>query len=240
MKRLLPAVCLAVALTVTADPARAEGINLSWDECGSSGIATKSWTCDSDDGQAFKLVASVVAPANVQEVTAIEYQVDVEAGVKLPEWWKHGLSVCRGDSAISLGFEFGTGVTPCADFTGGLWSNGMALDSPSGNRVRMRLFTFAPQGTPANLVEGSEYYVFTLQIRPARTTACAGCAIDACIVLNSLQFYQTPVLNHDPLLVGAGAGGRNHVTWQSEKVLGCPNSTPVRNATWGTVKSLYR
>jgi hypothetical protein len=235
---------LALAMLAASAPAaRAQGINLSWDECGAAGVANKGWSCDAETGTSFPIVASVVAPAGLEQVLAIECHVDVRVGAKqLPDWWRYGGGACRGSGALTVDVDFGVGPKPCSEFTTVDWTGGIAIDvPPEPNRARYRIVLNGPfEEEPVALAPGTEYYAFAMRIARAPTQSCAGCAIEACVVLNSLEFYQTPDKEHVPALVSAPVSGRSHVTWQVAKIPNCPNSTPARASTWGSLKRLYR
>jgi hypothetical protein len=85
---------------------------------------------------------------------------------------------------------------------------------------------------------GTEYYLVNVTINHAKTTgasACAGCTQSVCLGVRSVELIQPPSLPHYRIIA---SGAQNLLTWQ-----GLPAAcaaTPVRNATWGQVKALYR
>jgi hypothetical protein len=60
-----------------------------------------------------------------------------------------------------------------------------------------------------------------------------------CIVFNSANITTDAGLNDTKLTASAGPGS-NFCTWQGGAGTNCPAATPSKNATWGSVKSLYR
>ena len=58
-----------------------------------------------------------------------------------------------------------------------------------------------------------------------------------CIVFNSAALSE-PAPAPDAILSGPPTGGRNVITWQGAGA-NCA-AVPVRNRTWGQIKSLYR
>jgi len=81
-----------------------------------------------------------------------------------------------------------------------------------------------------------EYFAFNLVISNMRTTgadACIGCSLGAVLVLNSIKFTQ-PVGVGDFVLFESARAASNRLDWQGGA------TDPVRNATWGNVKALYR
>ena len=92
-------------------------------------------------------------------------------------------------------------------------------------------------GTPSAMLHlGTEYYAFRLTIDAQKTTgagACGGCGVPATIVLNEIMLdaftvdrLTTPLAN-------------TCLRWQAAGVTPC-SATPVRNTTWGAIKSFYR
>jgi hypothetical protein len=83
------------------------------------------------------------------------------------------------------------------------------------------------------------------QVQPeasAGIPVCAGCGLDACIVLNQVELYQTVGSPGGDIVMLRTEGIRQFVTWQGGEIggNGCPASVPVRNTTWGAIKSNYR
>jgi hypothetical protein len=238
MKTILAA---GVALLLHAGVASATGINLSWDDCGTAGLATKAFECNTNTGSALSLVASFVPPPNVQKLLGIAAQLDINTGTALPEWWKLGSGGCRGATSLSTSFDFTAGPTSCQDFYFGQAAGAYLYDiaTPTPSRARMKIQSAIAFNSPTDST--LEYYAFRVNISKTRTLgggSCAGCLLEACIVLNSIQLFQTPESNFDPEITTATE--RNYVTWQSATIADCPQGTPVRSSTWGQLKSLYR
>lgn len=244
--RLVWAACLAGLMQVVAlcPPAVAQsGINLSWDDCGAFGSESKTFACDTNAGS-VAMVGSFAAtlPPGVM-AAAWEMILDLQsAGTVLPDWWMFaGAGSCR-TSALQASFDFTSGLASCGDYFGGVTIGGISYQAGFGaaNRARVQLVTLDPAGGTAVQppVPGVEYYMFKLTILFDKTVgsgSCEGCGEGVCIVLNEVRFVdlsQNDVILTAPLL-------RNHVTWQGG-IPDCPAATPVRNRTWGAVKSLYR
>jgi len=83
-----------------------------------------------------------------------------------------------------------------------------------------------------------ESFVVAIVLRFDKTTgvgSCEGCSARACIVLRGVEFYdsETPPFVHvSPL------PGQSMLAWQSNTA-DCL-LTPVRNKTWGAIKTLFR
>jgi hypothetical protein len=234
---------ILVALLPTG--AISQGINLSWEDCGSTGTESRSWACDTNTGAPFTLVASFTPPAGVPEFLGISAQLDITVGSGLPDWWQHGSSFCRGPTAIATNFDFTSGPFTCFDFYAGSAAGGFAYDVGyvSPNRARWRIQLAVPFDNRGAIDPMTEYYAFKANLLRSRSTgagSCFGCDAEACIVLNEIQLFQPPEQNNDPVISTAPPGGRNYALWQAATIVDCPGSTPARNATWGQLKSLYR
>src|SRR5687767_1325833 len=120
-----PVTFAVLASLVLPSFAHAQGINLSWDACGSAGSSVANWACDGESGAPFVLVASFLPPPGIEELFGLAAQVDISAGKSLPDWWKHGISFCRGGGALVHVLD-GTGITGCTDYMAGSWAGGIA------------------------------------------------------------------------------------------------------------------
>lgn len=243
MKKTL--VAAGVMLALSASLAAAEGINLSWNDCGLAGTSVSSFTCNSNSGVPFTLVASFVPPTqSVNRFLGVSAQVDFSTNTAaLPDWWKHGTGQCRGSAALSTNFDFLSGPFTCFDPFGGQAAGGNLYEPGFSvpNRARMLVQCAIAAGTEIPLDSSTETYAFKVNITRTKTTgtgSCPGCTEPVCIVLNEIQLFQPLEENFDPKITMAA--DRNFATWQGASVPGCPLSTPTRNSSWGQVKSLYR
>jgi len=252
MKRWLPTVLagLAVAGVASADQ---RGLNLAWNDCSSAGTANMSFTCDSNSGLPFVMVASVVAPDSIQKCVSFEVQMDmIFTTASPPSWWQLKTvtgqpAACR-NGAMSINADFTSGPFTCTAPWGVAGAGGLAsyVVDPFGtqsNRIRIVGVEAVGSSDGAPLTPGTEYYAFKIQITRTKTTgtgSCAGCTDPACIVLNRIGVVQpngTPGGNqqvYDP-----PAGGNRAVTWQGGAGADC-NLVPTKAKTWGQIKSLYR
>ena len=241
MKKTLTIAGAILALSATL--AAADGINLSWSDCGTFGAAMNSFTCNSNSGTPFSMVASFTSPAPMPEFLGLSAQIDLTTNTPaLPDWWKHGTGLCRGSAAMSVNFDFTANVN-CTDVfvgqaVGGyLYEGGFSVP----NRARLLVQCAIPLGTQGPIDDVSEYYGFRANITRTKSTgtgSCPGCPDPVCVVLNEIQLIQPDQFNFNPKVTTAIS--RNFVTWQTATVPGCPLSTPTRNSSWGQVKSLYR
>lgn len=244
MKRLL--LLCVVLLSVTASAALAQGINLSWTKCGALGTENKTFACNTNVGF-HTMFVSFVPPAGVTAVNRMDVTIDLQsAGSALPNWWKFKNTYSCRATALSVSADFTTSFD-CLDYWRGLAAGGLvAYQAPSGrpgsgaNTARMILLFAIPDSSVAPLEEGSEYYGVSLRMTNVKTVftgSCFGCLDPVCLVLNEVLLSQVAPLPQHRLQTPMQ---RNWITWQGGLVAGgCPAATPVRNSTWGAVKSLY-
>ncbi len=233
-------------LVLGASFASAEGVNLSWNDCGIAGQQNQTFACNTNSGAPFVLVASYDPPANVTKLGGLSAQIDITTDqANLPDWWKHGTGQCRGTTGLSVSFDFTSGPFSCADYFGGQAAGGTAYDVGFGSpaRARFRIQAAIAAGTEQPVDPGTEYYAFKANLLRAKTSGtgnCVGCSNSACIVLNEIQLFQPLELANDPIITNPR--DRQFATWQNPATgpVGCPLSTPTKSKTWGQVKSLYR
>ena len=265
MKSNRPIVLALVALAIAASaPVAQAQLNLAWNNCITQGTsaADKAYACDgSANGTPFRAVMSFISPANLDHFVAITAVLDVRASTlpTLPDFWKLGVGECRdGNFAFPVSLSgIGTGTTgACRNpWAGGGTGGGFAYTSetrvtetgpvPAPGWGRMTL-AFA-RDTEAQLIQGQQYMAgaFTLDTFNDVDTGggvCEGCSLPECIVFNSLELNQTVGSPGGDNITLTGANVRNFITWQGGAVggNGCPLEVPVRNVTWGRVKSIYR
>jgi len=209
-----------------------EGINLSWDDCGESGVTSKTFACDVNSGPPFTLVASFRPPSGMFRYLGLSAMITIAnpAGT-LPEWWKHGTGFCRGSNGIQTTFDF-TVNSSCLDFFAGQGVGGMyyavgGLDGGNPSRATILVQAAVPLDLEGPLLPGLEYYGFKVNILRSSTTgsgACAGCDTPMCIELNSVQLFQPDDMNFNPII--ELPADNTLVTWQG--ATSCGAATPVQ------------
>jgi hypothetical protein len=231
-----------------------EGLYLSWNDCRlSSGNPGLTSLCDDNNGDQ-RLYCSFTLPQPIDEVLGIEAVVDLQAeGVTLPDWWHlepANVSLgtpagCRNGS-LSATHDF-TGETGCTAFWPSLSSaviQGFAPGDPRGGSAQARIKAAVAMSSPnvASLDDTHTYYGVKLILNNAKTVdpgSCSGCLTNVCLVLNAIWIKRTPgAAGGDRLLETPGNGNANWATWQGTAA-DCV-AVPVRRATWGQIKSLYR
>jgi hypothetical protein len=223
-------------------------IFLAYDDCYNAAAATHAPldyenACDSNTGL-ISIVGSFIPPAGINQFEALVatmYLYTSEA--TLSPWFQFQSGGCRYGK-IGADFSFSlAGLTNCADFWQNQANGGMGYTYPAGLLVPAAALIKVIATVGPSLVgpinPGTEYYGFKLQILKALTTgtgSCTGCATPACITWAQANLTQPAlpdyiVLPNNPPFVtyNAYAGAPP-----------CPGAVPVRDKTWGALKSLYR
>ena len=255
-----------VLLALSASLAAAAGLNLGWNlACPTTTLSAvdTSFPCD-DNTLSFTIIGSAVAPAGLSKVTAEELVFDLqEAGGVLQPWWRledanaSTPAGCRGTDpvtnpvgSLSLTAAFaGASTAVCKNYWATSASGGQNYVPGFSGADKARLQgVFARTAASAGaLTSGVQYYVANIGLDTQHTIAdptdptiyvCAGCADGVCLVFNSCKFDQPPGTPNGDITVGT-VDQRQNVTWQGGGTVDC-QAIPVRRATWGKVKSLYR
>jgi hypothetical protein len=226
--------------------AAAAGVDLSFDACSFVGSATRTSACNSNTGQ-VSLYASFVPPNGIVALSGIEATIDVQSGGGvLPAWWMFGAGGCAGrSSALSTSFVPTGPPSGCVDYWAGqaFGSASYSIGFGGPNRARLLVSASIDGSLAAAVSSTNEYFAFVETISFASTLgsgSCAGCDVGVCIALNSIKLRQAGG-QADVILPGAFV--RQHVTWQPASAIApppCPAGTPVRAATWGGIKAIYR
>lgn len=237
------AAALALAIAIAAflpGAARAAGVNLSWDECGPAGQPNRTFACDTDTGRSV-LVGSVVSPVRLERFVGADIAMDLQTGTlccsagPMPSWWDLSSPTgCRA-GALSMSVDFSSppsGGTACRSVFGGTGGGGIGaynLGFGGPSRARLVAFWAQPYETVLTTVET---YIFRFVIDHRRTIgadACEGCHVPVVIVLNMIRLAQP-----------AGVGDYEITNAAHEQYVHWSGTTPVRGASWGLLKSLYR
>ncbi|MBI5168212.1 MAG: hypothetical protein HZA61_01865 [Candidatus Eisenbacteria bacterium] len=242
MKKAMTMFVTMLVLACAPALAHAVGVNLGWNECiGGGGATNRNSACASNIGINV-LYGSVVPPAGLTKVKSFEIVVDLlTQNPGFTPWWAvRGPGLCR--SALQVGGDM-NGQPGCADYLRGLAGAGTTTFTKgfAGMNDRARIVTIfvmdSSQVIPMD--PAREYYAVrytVLNVNTVGSSACTGCDEPACLVLNSVNLVQSDGL---PSVVVSGAASSDVATWQG----GLPGNcalVPVRNRTWGSIKSLYR
>ena len=242
MKRSLLSVGVVAAMLLVASSAFAAGVRLSWQTCGGDGLVqNRTFACTSNTGSNI-VAASFIVDGTIAQVNGNELVVDLisQSAPALPDWWKFiNPGSCRLTS-ISIAAQDGAN---CPDMFAGQASMNIAayqLDKVVTGSARILCVNAVAVDAIVTLDPGVEYGIAKWTITNTKTVgspACAGCLTPVCIVFNSANIT-TEGGAADTKLGQAANPGENTITWQG--VGADCNAVPVRNATWGAVKSLYR
>jgi hypothetical protein len=247
---------LAILLSfLISSSASAQGINLSWNDCGPFGSATRFSSCSTNTGT-NSLVGSFMAPPGINAMVGIEVVMYVQSpDLVMPDWWRMGSTGCTGrTSSAAASFDFTSGPFTCFDYWGGQASGGISYENAFGgaaNRARIRVIVAIPNGYQHPIDPADEIYGFRLNINNARTVGtgqCAGCLSPVCIQLSSIQLDQ-PAGTIPQYTVLTTPLNNTLVSWQCSQPtygpgpgdMSCqaiPNCTPqLSNHTWRPRKS---
>jgi len=222
-------------------PARLS-INRSPQPSTETGQLHKTFACDTNLG-INTLVASFVAPGSLTALRAAQALLSIQSnGATLPAWWGMRTGFCRSSSSLLMNANFTSGPFTCFDYWQGFAIGAPNLRTPVGNRTLIDVIAALPVEATniAPIPEGTEVYAFKLTIDNRRTTglgSCAGCGTGVCIAVNSMKFIQVAPLGD---IVLTSPATRAHATWQGGTEIDCYLATPVRDMTWGRIKTLYR
>ena len=244
-------------LAVTASASFAAGLNLRWNNCeGDGGVQSQNFACNSNASNRG-LAASFTLDTDMTEVIADEIVIDIQtAGATLAPWWELRGTGCRvlgTTQALTIAaqdcgscpdmFALAGSMNIAAYFMGGGPAD---PQEPPPNMARILSVNAVPVNTPVTLsgldnpgmTWGCARFTINNQ-KTAGTPNCGRCSDGACIVFNSCNVIRVGNVGNR-LLSGPSIPGSDYVTWQGGAGTDCPGAVPTKNATWGTVKSLYR
>jgi hypothetical protein len=247
MKKLL---LLSSALLVLTASAASAQVNLSWNNCIGVGLAAmnQNYACDGS-GAIHRAVMSWKNPVAMPEFTAIQAVIDIQTSSPiLPDFWRRGANECAEgnvDFPASLG-GVGTGATgACINVWAGSGAGGgYVYESGFGGPGRARLRMAFSRESPTATTYGASYLGGVINMLTTKDIdtgfgECLGCQIPGCLVLNTIELYQTAGAPPVDIYAMSTPDQRNWITWQGGDP-SCVGATPTRNRTWGSVKSLYR
>jgi len=262
-KSLLLAATLLL-LTVTTSFAQRGTLSLGWNNCrvNGGGVPNATFACNTNDGDGPLLVGGFIpsASANLQSLNSAYLYVDIyQSDTSLNAWWQFTdppVMGCRSLSVWSLDAANGAGATCDRSY----W---LEVGTPT-SLVRWLFPTYRPNhGTLQILVAvngqvasqtpqigvGEESFIFGARLGNQGSMgpgACSGCANPSHLYFAEAEFFQSNFDNFTIDAVGPGnypSDGPKCATWQVTPpvVDACPNDgSPVRNSSWGSIKSLYR
>jgi hypothetical protein len=248
-RKSTPALLALAVLAFSATRAEAAGFDLAWNACAADGgVSNRDFACDTDDG-VHMLVVSCQLDQSLSTVVVVEGVLDliVANGQPVPDWWDY--NNCRVAS-LNADVTIDPAAVNCTDWSAGTAFGGIlgydetgsiALgDMASHRRIKVACTNPPPGGS---VTANDNHFIFNVIIDNFSTVDmgggnCPGCTLPVCIVLNSLRFTTfSPTTVID--VTTARVPGSNFATWQGGAGANCAN-VPVKQATWGAVKALYR
>ena len=260
---LILGVAIGSLLAASSAIAGPSGVNLAWTKCYGEGTPTtnKNFACAANTGSNL-LVASFTPSQASTKVNGNEIIIDIlttssSAAANATGWWAFkNAGACRA-TALSANASADGANTVCIDEFAAQATVGIAAwtqNAPPGgwsiaagdlaNHYRMIIACAVSATALATIDNTGEYFstnVSFSNVKSTGTGSCAGCSDPVCIVLNSIKITAGGGAN-DEFIGNARSAGSNVVTWQGGVGgggAGCA-AVPVRNRTWGAVKSLYR
>ena len=217
-------------------------LTLGWQDCRpAGGSGNQAFGCGSNTIEMF-LHPAFELSSTVDSVFQLEMVLDIQhASDPLPQWWRLDPNQCRSDQAIADAV-FTSGCTDPWSGAGVAAVQGYLAGPPGrlASQARLLVAATVPSSDPVSLSPGITYSAPRVRIRSGNSTICAGCAGSACLVLNSIQLHRLPGASPESITLTVSTGETaNWVAWQGGAGANCA-AVPVRNRTWGAVKSLYR
>jgi hypothetical protein len=236
-------------LALTSSIALAGGVNFAWTDCrsNSNSLSNLSFAnCGTVASTATVAAAGSFILSNpMPDFVAVEIVMDLqfEGVASVPAWWDFAPDpgACHG-SSLAFTFDFTSFANPdaaCNDPFGQPATGGLANYSISGNRSRVIGVAAIDAGQAQALSSGTEYYGFRMALKRDKSTgagSCAGCATPVAIVVNSLKAVGAALGSAED---NSQPAASNCSTFNGAGQATCA-ATPALNATWGTIKSLYR
>jgi len=242
MKKMILFAALLVALSATA--AMAAGVSVSWgNKCwADGGVSSLTWACNSNTNTGIRMTCSFQPAEDKTNFVGVGIYMEGatnDPGTLCPDWWKLGTGECRA-AAVSVSADASVLPGACMDpwTSAGGGGGGFGLYTDDTYRAHMNAFWAIADITP--VLAADETFAIQFRVTAAKTVGtglCAGCTTPFTWALNYIQvsysdgpeeFLGTPI-----------PGGNQCLRWQNGTAL-CDRPIPVRNSTWGQVKSLYR
>jgi len=235
-------------------PTALAGLDLTAVACNSNTSPVSSSTFNLDCAAAATpqtLFACFQLPTTEDSVMAVDNVFDLSVGdAGLPDWWHFETGGCN--SMTSLGHatvfaDLARSTTLCIGATD-FWGTGGAPapvaftpQTSWPNTGRFSLSISRP--TPVTLRATTNYFAFNLNFLSDNATQsggkCAGCGIGACLVWNTASVINIRAGGAGTPYVVSGPGLKGNTLWWGDGTPNC-STDPVKNRTWGQLKSFYR
>jgi hypothetical protein len=262
MKKTLLLAATLMVVTATMASAQRGTLSLGWGACrvDGGGAVNATGPCTSNTGNGPLLIGGFIANAtsNLNSLNSGFLYVDVyQLSAGLDPWWQFTdppVTGCRALNTWALDMANAASANCTRSYWGEVGSPSSAArwfyPSYMANHATLRLLVAVDAQIAAatpQIGAGEESHIFGARLGRALSTgagSCAGCLNAAHLYFAQADLFQT---NGDNFVID-GVGASNHpiagqkcVGWQNAAGPFCPpDVTPTRNATWGSIKSLYR
>ena len=247
LRTLSVALWVSSLLVAPASATPLEALRIAWDDCPTSAFSAgnKNFACDTNVGSGSLYCAFSVAQP-IDQIIGIEIVVDVQqSAASIPDWWQLGPAPsCRHDE-LTASLDF-SNASECEvpGFTGALVQDYIVGEPRDlASQARIKAVCYVPSPQTLSVGTDTTYHAVRLVLGYAHTTSfnvCSGCLPSACLVFNSVLVRRVPgAPGGDVHLETPGPGNSSWATWRASGTSLCM-SIPVRPATWGQIKSLYR
>ena len=236
---------LVIALGLLPLPAHA-GLDLTWRACNlvPGRTADETFTC-SDSNARYTLFGCFQLPTDYDYAEFMDVTIDFETpNPTLSPFWHLEIGGCN-EGQLQASIATGCPANALWPWST-MWRVG-ALDYQPGlggaNRARLS-FTIEDRGPFyfRMLKAGVNYFAFTLTFITARATEsggpCQGCADPIVVIWSEAKIRST--WGYVPATLASPGLVSQCVTVNGSSPACVPSPTPVRNSTWGSIKTLYR
>jgi hypothetical protein len=241
---------LSVAALAAPGAHADSGLYLTWNECaqGPSSAPNFDFSCAFETGFEELYCAFTLPQATGADVLGLVAVIDLQhSAAVLPDWWQLAKTGGCRSGFLGASADFAQNLECVDPWQGQAVSEVQAFSvgEPRGgaNQLRIKAVCGVVPALARTLDATSMYYGLKLVIQNTFTTGagqCSGCSGPACLVLNSIEVKRTVgAPGGDLFLQTPGAGNANWALWQGAQGADCA-LVPVKNVTWGRVKSLYR
>jgi hypothetical protein len=260
-KSLLLAAAMMIASATLASAQQRGDLSLAWGNCrvNGGGVSNATFACTVNTGNGPLLVGGLIgnANSNFASINSAFLYVDIfSETAALDPWWvltDPPVTGCRPLSVWGLDMANAAGVT-CdrsywAEVGNPVQADRYFYPSYAPNHATFRMLVAVDASvaeTTPQVGLGEESHIFSARLGRAQSTgagSCAGCLSRVCLYFSQADFFQT---NGDNFVIGVTGPpntplpGQAYVSWQLGVGETACAGTPVRNATWGSIKSLYR
>jgi hypothetical protein len=240
MKKTLLLTSVLLALTVSV--ALAGGLNFGWGTVcyTESGVSSVTFACLTNTfAGGWPMTASFVLDAPMADFVGVDVKMEGKSdAASLPDWWKIGnAGDCRTGKATFTAAFGGVADDVCLDWFG---ASTLLVTNYTWDTNRAHVIWAAAVDAAFPLDPDVEYYAGQMTVLNSKTVGTGACT--GCLTGMKWGLYEVMVSGNVGSVVKFQEpipGGNACLDWNHPTVP-CAMPVPVRNTTWGQVKSLYR